>query len=209
VLMSPYDPGAGFNVGHAMQRNKLIYALADASLVVSSDVDKGGTWAGAVEQLDKLRFVPIYVRSVGAPSRGLDALLKKGALAWPNPDDVESFEHVFVAPAPTAPDSDQGGLPLLSSEDRANGSEIATPIDLDTQDAPQIDDNPAEILFAAVREAVEQLLNSPMKESDVAAALDVSTAQAKVWLDRLVREHMVEKTKKPNGYVIKGRQLFE
>ena len=113
VLISPYDPGAGFNVGHAMQRNKLIYALADASLVVGSDVDKGGTWAGAVEQLDKLRLVPIYVRSIGAPSRGLDALLKKGALAWPNPDDVESFEAVFTAPAPTAPDSGQAGLPLF------------------------------------------------------------------------------------------------
>jgi DNA processing protein len=34
VLISPYDPSAGFNVGHTMQRNKLIYALADAALVV-------------------------------------------------------------------------------------------------------------------------------------------------------------------------------
>ena len=58
VLISPYDPSAGFNVGNAMQRNKLIYALADASLVVSSDLNKGGTWTGAVEQLDKLKFVP-------------------------------------------------------------------------------------------------------------------------------------------------------
>ena len=48
VLVSPYDPKAGFNVGNAMQRNKLIYALADASLVVESDIRKGGTWAGAV-----------------------------------------------------------------------------------------------------------------------------------------------------------------
>jgi DNA processing protein len=47
VLISPYDPSVGFNVGNAMQRNKLIYALADASLVVSSDLNKGGTWAGA------------------------------------------------------------------------------------------------------------------------------------------------------------------
>ena len=29
VLVSPYDPCARFNVGHAMQRNKTIYALAD------------------------------------------------------------------------------------------------------------------------------------------------------------------------------------
>ena len=47
VLVSPYDPKAGFNVGNAMQRNKLIYALADASLAVESDIRKGGTWAGA------------------------------------------------------------------------------------------------------------------------------------------------------------------
>jgi len=68
VLVSPYDPGAGFNVGNAMQRNKLIYALADAALVVNSDFEKGGTWAGAVEQLGKLKFVPLFVRSTGSAS---------------------------------------------------------------------------------------------------------------------------------------------
>jgi hypothetical protein len=57
-----------------MQRNKLIYALADASLVVNSDLDKGGTWSGAVEQLDRLKFVPVYIRSTGTRSDGLDAL---------------------------------------------------------------------------------------------------------------------------------------
>ena len=95
TLISLYDPGAGFNVGNAMQRNKLIYALADASLVINSDVGKGGTWAGAVEQLDKLKFVPVYVRTTGEPSAGLEALRKKGALPWPNPNDVDSFKTVF------------------------------------------------------------------------------------------------------------------
>lgn len=95
VLLSPYDPGAGFNVGHAMQRNKLIYALADASLVVSSDLDKGGTWAGAAEQLDKLRFVPVYVRWPSAGSAGLEALRTKGALPWPNPGDADALNAVF------------------------------------------------------------------------------------------------------------------
>jgi DNA processing protein len=99
VLISPYDPGAGFNVGNAMQRNKLIYALADASLVVNSDLNKGGTWAGATEQLDKLKFVPVYVRSTGDSTAGLDALRQKGAIPWPNPQDVGSFNAAFdVAP---------------------------------------------------------------------------------------------------------------
>lgn len=102
VLVSPYDPGAGFNVGNAMQRNKLIYALADAALVVNSDLNKGGTWAGAVEQLDKLRFGPVYVRSTGERDEALEALIAKGALPWPNPQDTESFETVFDAPAAAA-----------------------------------------------------------------------------------------------------------
>lgn len=87
VLVSPYDPMAGFNVGNAMQRNKLIYALADAALVVSSDYQKGGTWAGATEQLTKLRLVPVFVRSRGEIGKGLQELQNMGALPWPNPDN--------------------------------------------------------------------------------------------------------------------------
>ncbi|MFZ4704317.1 MAG: hypothetical protein ACOYMG_30105, partial [Candidatus Methylumidiphilus sp.] len=95
VLISPYDPAAGFNIGNAMQRNKLIYALADAALVVNSDLNKGGTWAGAVEQLDKLRLIPIYARSTGELGEGLPALMEKGALPWPNPEDADGFNAVF------------------------------------------------------------------------------------------------------------------
>jgi predicted Rossmann fold nucleotide-binding protein DprA/Smf involved in DNA uptake len=91
VLISPYDPSAGFNVGNAMQRNKLIYALADASLVVSSDLNKGGTWAGAIEQLDKLKFVPVYVRSTGGSLPDSTPCAAR-ALPWPNPQDADAFE---------------------------------------------------------------------------------------------------------------------
>lgn len=95
ALVSPYDPNAGFNAGHAMGRNKLIYALADAALVVNSDMNKGGTWAGAREQLDKLHLVPVYVRSTGEESKGLAALRNKGALPWPNPADTDDLHAVF------------------------------------------------------------------------------------------------------------------
>jgi len=96
VLLSPYDPLAGFNIGNAMNRNKLIYALSEAALVVNSDLEKGGTWAGAIEQLEKLHFVPIYVRSEGESSKGLEALRRKGALAWPSPRDSASLEQILT-----------------------------------------------------------------------------------------------------------------
>ena len=105
VLISPYDPNAGFNAGHAMQRNKVIYALSDAALVVNADMNKGGTWAGATEQLERLRLVPIYVRSTGEPSRGLDALKNKGAMPWPNPADAIDLDTVFQPDTPRTPDS--------------------------------------------------------------------------------------------------------
>ena len=109
-----------------MQRNKLIYALADASLVVSSDIDKGGTWAGAVEQLDKLRFVTVYVRSTGESSAGLDALRKRGALPWPNPRGVESFDTALNEAAPMPAVSTKAGFSLFGSDGQADASPTAS-----------------------------------------------------------------------------------
>src|SRR3546814_4658351 len=116
VLISPYDPSAGFNVGNAMRRNKLLYALADTSLVVSSDLNKGGTWAGAIEQLDKLKYVPVFIRSTGEHSAGLDGLHKKGALPWPNPQNVNSFEDVFNVAMPAPATSPKVDFTLFATE---------------------------------------------------------------------------------------------
>ena len=101
VLISLCDPKAGFNVGNAMQRNKLIYALADAALVANADLEKGGTWAGATEQLKKLRSVPVYVSSTGIETAGLARLRSKGAKPWPNPADADGLEVILATPTPT------------------------------------------------------------------------------------------------------------
>jgi len=222
VLISPYDPNAGFNVGNAMQRNKLIYALADASLVVSSDINKGGTWTGAIEQLEKLKFVPVYVRSTGEASVGLDALRKKGAIPWPNPQDVDSFDSVFDVDMPSPAESQQSGLSLFSNDESPDVQSVvptseSLPLvksDNDvlseaTNSASQTESTPAETLFAAVRNAIRNMLNTPMKDAEIAAALDVSSAQAKIWLQRLLDEGVIEKQKKPAGYVVKQNRLFE
>ena len=91
TLISPFDPRAGFAVGNAMRRNKLVYALADAGLVVEADYNRGGTWTGAVEQLKKLRLLPLYARADAPSSKGLEALLRMGARSWPNPQTPDDF----------------------------------------------------------------------------------------------------------------------
>jgi DNA processing protein len=251
VLISSYDPSAGFNVGNAMRRNRLIYALADASLVVNSDFNKGGTWAGATEQLDKLHMVPVYVRSTGETSAGLEALRKKGAVPWPDPQDVDEFMEVFDAATSGAV---QAGPSLLSIDlPAASVSEAPSKMEPDVQSMPkpavespppssvaqespsvaepsdthilpivgelegclgsretlvQARNSPADALLAAAREALQQLLTAPKKDTEIAAALDISTAQAKIWLQRFVDEGVLEKGKKPNVYVAKQFRLF-
>ena len=96
VLISPYDPSSRFSVGHAMQRNKVIYGLAGAGLVVNAVVNRGGTWAGAVEQLQKYS-APVFVRTTGDPSDGLEALKRRGAIPWPNPSDAEGIKDVLAS----------------------------------------------------------------------------------------------------------------
>jgi len=83
-LVTPYSPNAGFSVGAAMGRNRLIYTLADYAIVVASDAETGGTWAGATETL-KHGWVPVFVLEHDAMPEGNRLLLQKGALAFPHP----------------------------------------------------------------------------------------------------------------------------
>ena len=253
VLISPYDPGAGFNVGNAMQRNKLIYALADISLVVSSDLNKGGTWTGAVEQLDKLKFVPVYVRSTGESSVGLVALRGKGAIPWPSPQDADAFEVLFDVVAPFTAQGPKPESSLFSGEtspeaEKAPPEIVEVPQEIEVADEPRqapvliaeeglvervsetehtvaetpetkpletlplatatTTSTPADTLFSAVRDVMLLLLKVPMKDAEVAAALNISNAQSKAWLQRLHDEGVIEKQKKPAGYVVKQSGLF-
>jgi predicted Rossmann fold nucleotide-binding protein DprA/Smf involved in DNA uptake len=82
ALITPYSPNAGFNVGAAMGRNKLIYALADYALVIASEVGKGGTWAGATEAL-KAKWVPVFVLDGPNVPEGNQQLQQKGAISFP------------------------------------------------------------------------------------------------------------------------------
>jgi predicted Rossmann fold nucleotide-binding protein DprA/Smf involved in DNA uptake len=83
TLLSPYHPEAGFNVGNAMGRNKLIYALSHYALVVSTEFEKGGTWAGANEELKRDEPLPVFVHISRKTPRGNTELLKLGARPFP------------------------------------------------------------------------------------------------------------------------------
>ncbi len=103
TLISPFDPEAGFNVGNAMQRNKQIYALADFALVASSGCNEGGTWSGAIEQLEKLHLVPMFVRAGDDVPEGNRQLLRRGALSFPSQPAPNSLRDFLEAAEPKSP----------------------------------------------------------------------------------------------------------
>lgn len=77
VLISAFDPDAGFNVGNAMARNKHIYALSTWALVINSTLNKGGTWTGATENL-RHKWTPLFVKAGEQIPEGNQALIDKG-----------------------------------------------------------------------------------------------------------------------------------
>lgn len=79
TLASPFDPAAGFHVGNAMSRNKIIYALGVWSLVVTCAPHSGGTWAGATENL-KSRWSPLFVRAGDDVPEGNRLLIEGGGI---------------------------------------------------------------------------------------------------------------------------------
>jgi DNA processing protein len=77
-LASPYPPNAPFSAGNAMARNKLIYALAQVTLVVAAELGAGGSWSGAREAIEqRYGAVAVWVGSGSGP--GNAGLVRHGA----------------------------------------------------------------------------------------------------------------------------------
>jgi DNA processing protein len=83
-LVTPYSPNAEFSIGAAMGRNRLIYCLSDYAIVVASDAETGGTWAGATEVI-KNGWVPVFVLEHAKMPDGNKLLLQKGGIPFPHP----------------------------------------------------------------------------------------------------------------------------
>ncbi len=202
LLISPFDPDSGFSVGNAMGRNKLIYALSRAGLVAASDHKKGGTWTGAKEQLDKLKYVPIFVRSTGTPSPGLDGLKELGAKEWPVLDDVEATESLFGMPrnGEEAENSESGSEQL-----RMSGIGDQPEQSLDDEVSLDGEPTPAEWLLEAIKPALLEVLSEPKDERLIAEELGVAIGQTRAWLKHFVKDGSVTKLTKPIRYVDAGR----
>ncbi|XWW44461.1 DNA-protecting protein DprA [Fibrella sp. USSR17] len=199
LLLSPYDPKAGFNVGNAMNRNKLIYALADAALIVNSDFEKGGTWTGAVEQLSKFKFNQLYTRTTSEESKGLTALQRRGALPWPDPKDTQAFINILLNQRSLVTEKPLEKL-FKFKEKAEDKLQFNSPVP--DSNYVLLEKSPADDLFTKVKELVISQLEVPKNHEEIANILQISKPQAKIWLERLVNEKIILKQSKTKNYIL-------
>lgn len=223
LLLSPLDPAAGFHVGQAMGRNKYIYALARAGLVVNADLETGGTWNGAIEVLKGTPAIPLFVRSTGSPNPALDALRAKGAQEWgsvSSADDLHeklsaeaavalkparaktkgSAPDMFARPAAASPSVvKEHSTPTSSPAPESREPDQPSPPAPETEADAVVGDgsSAAAQLFQHARSVLLEVLSEARTEKDLANELDLVQAQLKAWLARLLASGEVEKKGRP------------
>jgi predicted Rossmann fold nucleotide-binding protein DprA/Smf involved in DNA uptake len=98
-LVTPYTPAVPFSVGNAMGRNKIIYGLSRCTILVASDHETGGTWAGAIEAL-KNSYGRVVSWTGPGSAVGNTALVKQGAVELSDMTDLDALLDESVVPQP-------------------------------------------------------------------------------------------------------------
>lgn len=220
VLASPYDPGARFSVHGAMGRNKIVYALSYWGLVVSSAARKGGTWAGAAENL-KSGWVPLFVRDESDVPEGNRALLREGAISLQSAE-LETAEDLtaLLSARVNSPGRRSGEKSVDASPDLFSTAAEAPGRDVSAGEEAVVDEVGSEAADAAedaggsafhvIWPLIEQVLETPQSDQAVAAALDILPGQARAWLHHAVELGKAQRLSRPARYSLPsgaGKQL--
>lgn len=89
---TPSQSWCRYNVRRQSASRPYIYAQSEATLVVKSDYNKGGTWSGATENLKNHWALTLCRNHLSYP--GNKALIEKGAI--PVDDDWDGNIHAFT-----------------------------------------------------------------------------------------------------------------
>lgn len=195
VLISSFNPEAGFTVGKAMQRNKYIYCLSDKALVVHSGI-KGGTWEGAIENMKK-QWVPIWIRR-DSDGSGNTALLSVH-LAQGLPQEV--IQQICV--------SDQSAASSGQVEDKSlyadPGVEAAPSGTGNVSEQleytkPQEPSDNSDLYGHFIRSLQERLTNGSVQKSELENHYGLKQSQFDAWMKRAIEQGVVIKKLRPVSF---------
>ncbi len=209
LLLSPYHPKAGFKVGTAMARNKLIYAMADYAVVVSAEAGQGGTWAGAREELKRKSPRPVFVRTGENIPSGNSKLLELGAIEWPElkePEYINQQLSELATKRKSNRKAEQQNLfdfadPGITITQQVRETEYPYSTDTKTRQTNEAGNIPLSV-YEAVLPVVLSKLSTPKSSNELAEQLDVSKVQLNKWLKIAVEDKAIEKLSRPVRYAL-------
>ncbi len=203
TLVTPFHPEARWHAGNAMRRNRLVYAMSGAAVVAATAAGSGGTWTGAIENLQH-GWVPLFVR--GGGDDGGEALARAGAIPLPGPS-VHGIDVDGLFDAPHHSQRTIESQPRLISTS-LNG-ELVDVVAVGSGGDPMPAGQSHEVVIRALAALPAQdvgaqppgsdafwpvwpLLRAslvhPRSDRDVAKELGLQLGQARAWLDRAVQE---------------------
>lgn len=221
VLVSPFNPEAGFDVGNAMARNKYIYALSDAAVIVSATEGKGGTWSGAVEAL-KHAWVPLWVKPhpntqsgnavlVGMGARwleqgaGIETLVPGGEMGQGDPSSESTTDSQLTELAPQSEAPQHIAEPM---EPWPTEAEAPKPLDV----VPPIEERTSVVTAASLYDhflvnLADETSRGPITAEALQERLELHKSQLADWLKRGIAEGHIQKLNKPARYqLVKAQQ---
>ncbi|MBF0370162.1 MAG: DNA-protecting protein DprA [Magnetococcales bacterium] len=204
TLISPVNPEAGFNTGVAMGRNRFIYCLGDAGVVIHATPKKGGTWQGAQDNLKK-SWVPLLVWDGYALPDGNRALIKQGGTPLGEKIFDPDFKlHQLYKPNDDKEESSQpaaDAIPEPATQNKTiESNPQAAPPDAPPPTQESTKTSPPDFWHDHVWPTLEPLLTTPLTSAEVAGNLDVAIGQVNKWLKRGVDEGKLHKINSPVRY---------
>lgn len=200
VLVSTVYPEATFNVGNAMARNRYVYCLSDAAIVVTSR-NSGGTWNGAIEDL-KHRWVPLWVKREVDPNSGNAALVDRGGRWLPEEHrDLELLTKPDGYAEPVSAMAPLLGIGSTSQSISQHVAENASSTDYMRGGASSVPDPEHLDTYEHFVRKLETLFPSdPFTAKAAQEKLEIDKDQLSTWLARAVAEGVVAKFARPTRY---------
>jgi predicted Rossmann fold nucleotide-binding protein DprA/Smf involved in DNA uptake len=220
VLITPFYPEAGFNAGNAMQRNKYIYCLSDATVVVhsgnpnfSKNGKGGGTWTGALENLKKA-WVPLWVKQTSDTKAGNALIVMEGG-QWLSEDidkfDIEnlikSFENnvevisndIFSQDQTTNCNEQIRAEKAINDPARETSDNVEESADNKTERLP-LEAYLPENFYEYFLMTAQPLLAEAKEVDQLVEKLELNKSQLNVWLKQAVKDKKILKLSKPIRY---------
>lgn len=199
-----------------MARNKYIYCLADAAVVVHSG-NKGGTWSGAHENLKKA-WVPLWVKDTDNPDAGNAQIVREGGRWIKTALDKLNLSELFDGPQKPIDTS-------LCGDSFDKFAKVSTDQKIADNNAPgtgqtmeQFDEGTIPAENRTATSALDKISaetnfyqffliklknlaqQEPKTADELARELDISKTQLNAWLKRAISEQKLRSFSKPRRY---------